>query len=413
MHRCDRAWWLAAEPEPEPELQSGVSCTRDAAQKGTASVWEQWGSHIWTEVTARQVVAIDVAIRAACKAGCRWLLHIDVDEAFCCGGLQPSTSGQQPNPRGAATQFFQRLPAALDQVTFLNHEAAPETSTVDDWFKECTLFKRSPSSGGNSRHFVAYTNGKSAVRLAPGVVPAGPHRFTSVPPARRLQSIAVSDRVVSAESEPQLSPSEQQPPPQQQQDEEEKDVVQEEEEEEEEEQHQEEEAEPHDNGNFCYPVLLHYPNCGFEEWRRKYKSLGTFNDSFCGKAGQSENANAHLLRYWPFMLKMIILPRQARANHLVETKARFLQTFRSSFICGPGTCCRPTVIEGASLRIPPRVGYRRRHSVENPARVGLPLLRLWLQQVKQAQVMQVMQVIQVQVPVLPRRGAVMVAKTGD
>ena len=110
MHRCDRAWWLAAEPEPEPELQSGVSCTRDAAQKGTASVWEQWGSHIWTEVTARQVVAIDVAIRAACKAGCRWLLHIDVDEAFCCGGLQPSTSGQQPNPRGAATQFFQRLP---------------------------------------------------------------------------------------------------------------------------------------------------------------------------------------------------------------------------------------------------------------------------------------------------------------
>jgi hypothetical protein len=239
-------------------------------------------------VTARQVVAIDVAIRAACKAGCRWLLHIDVDEAFCCGGLQPSTSGQQPNPRGAATQFFQRLPAALDQVTFLNHEAAPETSTVDDWFKECTLFKRSPSSGGNSRHFVAYTNGKSAVRLAPGVVPAGPHRFTSVPPARRLQSIAVSDRVVSAESEPQLSPSEQQPPPQQQQDAEEKDVVQEEEEEEEEQQQQqqEEEAEPHDNGNFCYPVLLHYPNCGFEEWRRKYKSLGTFNDSFCGKAGQ-------------------------------------------------------------------------------------------------------------------------------
>lgn len=250
VHRCDRKWWLAAQPEPETHAQVGK--LRSAEARGTASVWETWGEYIWTEVVARQVVAVDVAIRRSLAAGCHWLLHIDVDEAFCCGGLQESVTGHGPNQPGAAEEFFQRLPSVLDQVTFLNHEAAPETCEIGDWFKEVTLFKRSPSVGGDSRNFVAYTNGKSAVRLAPGVVPAGPHRFTSVPPARRLQSITVSDQVVGAHSGLRAAT-----PP----------------------------STPHSKKaeNFCYPVLLHYPNCGFEEWRRKYKSLGAFQNTFCGK----------------------------------------------------------------------------------------------------------------------------------
>jgi hypothetical protein len=247
VHRCDRKWWLAA--EPEPEMHARVVEPKSAEARGTASVWEQWGKHIWTEVTARQVVAVDVAIRCSLAAGCHWLLHIDVDEAFCCGGLHASVTGHGPNQPGAAVDFFQRLPSVLDQVTFLNHEAAPETCEIGDWFKEVTLFKRSPSAGGDSTNFVAYTNGKSAVRLAPGVVPAGPHRFTSVPPARRLQSIAVSDKVVGAQQASTLPAT----------------------------------AHSKEAEQFCYPVLLHYPNCGFEEWRRKYKSLGAFQDTFCGK----------------------------------------------------------------------------------------------------------------------------------
>ena len=252
VHRCNRKWWLSR--EPEPETQSELGEPREAAARGTESVWEQWGKHIWTEVIARQVVAVDVAIRGSLAVGCHWLLHIDVDEALCCGGLQASAAGHEPNQPGEAVQFFQRLPAALDQVTFLNHEAAPETCEIGDWFKECTLFKRSPSAGGDSRNFVAYTNGKSAVRLAPGVIPAGPHRFTSVAPARRLHSIVVSDQVISAQSGLQAStPTDSTP-------------------------------QPEDSEQFCYPVLLHYPNCGFEEWRRKYKSLGLFKNTFCGKA---------------------------------------------------------------------------------------------------------------------------------
>ena len=208
VHRCNTAWWTAA-----------------AEQPGKSAVWDQWGKHLWSEVTARQVLAIERALRSSWAAGCQWLLHIDVDEALCCGGLQPTRppqqNGAEVNDRmtrdndaergevgqphqdaslealaataGAAEQFFAGLPPALDQVTFMNHEAAPESAVIADWFKEVTLFKRNPSAGGDKRHFVAYTNGKSAVRLAEGVIPAGPHRFASIPPARRLQSIAVSD----------------------------------------------------------------------------------------------------------------------------------------------------------------------------------------------------------------------------
>eukprot|EP01051_Picozoa_sp_SAG22_P015013 SAG22_NODE_1906_length_3335_cov_1.833127_5_plen_207_part_00 len=110
---------------------------------------------------------------------------------------------------------------------------------------------------GEIRHFVAYTNGKSAVRcvvqdrnsgplplrmssklpclrlgprrLAEGVVPAGPHRFSSLPPARRLQSIAVSDREGSDRH-----------------------------------------SQPH-------PALLHFVNCGFGEYGARASSATKFS----------------------------------------------------------------------------------------------------------------------------------------
>eukprot|EP01052_Picozoa_sp_SAG31_P008036 SAG31_NODE_396_length_16264_cov_17.206496_6_plen_229_part_00 len=125
---------------------------------------------------------------------------------------------------------------------------APQTADVTDWFKEVTLFKRNPSAGGDRRHFVAYTNGKSAVRLAAGVVPAGPHRFTSLPPARILQSVAVTERSDEAECCETGAAGEPQ----------------------------------HRHRHQRFPVLLHFVNCGFEEWCRKYRSLGSFGDTFCG-----------------------------------------------------------------------------------------------------------------------------------
>eukprot|EP01052_Picozoa_sp_SAG31_P008037 SAG31_NODE_396_length_16264_cov_17.206496_7_plen_70_part_00 len=54
--------------------------------------------------------------------GCHWLLHIDVDEALCCTGIGDTVRALAAS-QGAATRWFAKLPDALDQVTFLNHEA--------------------------------------------------------------------------------------------------------------------------------------------------------------------------------------------------------------------------------------------------------------------------------------------------
>ena len=45
----------------------------------------------------------------------------------------------------------------------LNHEAAPERVDIDDWFKEVTLFKRSPSAGGDSKHFGAFDQAPACI----------------------------------------------------------------------------------------------------------------------------------------------------------------------------------------------------------------------------------------------------------
>lgn len=94
-------------------------------------------------------------------AGAEWLIHIDGDEALAFGN---PAEADPASALGAAGRFFADLPQELDQVVFLNHEAAPETDTAVDWFREVTLFKTNPACGG-SEPFVAYSNGKSAVRL--------------------------------------------------------------------------------------------------------------------------------------------------------------------------------------------------------------------------------------------------------
>ena len=95
-HRCDTAWWAAAESGSE--------------------VWARWGHHLLSEVTARQVVAIERAVQLSLAAGCEWLLHIDVDEALCCGGLVGPSAGGPAAGKDAAASFFHGLPAGLDQV---------------------------------------------------------------------------------------------------------------------------------------------------------------------------------------------------------------------------------------------------------------------------------------------------------
>ena len=353
VHRCSLAWWV------------------EEQEAGEEALWTRWGPHLHTEVIARQVLAVAAAIRwatpqqipppatkaSACSKDCNldvesdccvdqaglsdeldsttfkvdWLLHIDVDEALwivteeeavesmtCSDG---AVDGARINAllnrlQGAAGRFFASLPAELDQVTILNHEAAVEREKppcaaigvdgqkdtgkveedgdeVGDWFREITLFKRNPHSnllensksevngvkGGCSFPFLAYTNGKSGVRLTDGVLPAGSHAFTSAPRCRRLHSAALVDPLVPPlpESEKRFGGADASP----------------------------------------MPVLLHFPNAGFSEWRRKYRSLGPFADDYCSNPAT------------PIPFKFHLASRDAMARSVVASN-RDMKSRRAS-----------------------------------------------------------------------------------
>lgn len=97
----------------------------------------------------------EVAIAYALANKIKWLMHIDTDEIFYEEG----------------DRSWQTL-ENVGQVSFVNHEAVPLNHAVTNFFVECTLFKVTGEMG-----FMAYGNGKSAVRVTPGVRPWGPHAF--------------------------------------------------------------------------------------------------------------------------------------------------------------------------------------------------------------------------------------------
>lgn len=207
-------------------------------RRSASAVWEQWGPHLETDVISRQVFGIEAALSQAKRDGMEWMLHIDVDEVF----YHPSTLAEDAPPLDARF-YFASVPEEVDEVTFLNLEAAPEVDTMHDYFKQVTLFKRPPSSVDADHlarhwqhdrrqncHYVAYTNGKSAVRLNRGgtVIPAGSHRYIEAPGSGRklLRHTATIDRD---------------------------------------------------------PCILHYVNCGYEQWLIKYQVIGPFPDRWFGQ----------------------------------------------------------------------------------------------------------------------------------
>ncbi|KAH8064826.1 glycosyl transferase [Aureococcus anophagefferens] len=86
------------------------------------------------DVQARQAVVVDLALCEAQGLGLDWCFHIDVDELFYCPAARHRTD---------ARRFFaERVPKGADQVRFLNLEILPEKFRVDDdWFSDVDLFK--------------------------------------------------------------------------------------------------------------------------------------------------------------------------------------------------------------------------------------------------------------------------------
>ncbi|MFJ1461056.1 hypothetical protein [Nocardia sp. N2S4-5] len=131
-------------------------------------------------------------VNFAAKHGIDWVMALDQDEILF--------------DRGDSSW---RTMDDVGQVTFMNHEAVPVAHEIDNFYTECTLFR---VNGRNE--FMAYGNGKSAVRAAPGVR-AGAHEFSGHRGERRIMES---------------------------------------------------------------PAILHYPNPTFESWVAKFKNFTTFSD---------------------------------------------------------------------------------------------------------------------------------------
>jgi len=146
-------------------------------------------------VMNRQNSNTQVAVDIALENNITWLLHIDSDELFYEDGDRTWLS----------------LPG-VDHITFLNHEAVPVAhNDVKNPFLACTLFK----VNGGRLDFMAYGNGKSAVRIQPGVQSWGVHTFTGYSGEHRT---------------------------------------------------------------LTRPMILHYPNPSFDSWVAKYRSYGRFSN---------------------------------------------------------------------------------------------------------------------------------------
>lgn len=152
----------------------------------------------------RQKQNMEHAIAHLMEKGYTWLLHIDLDELLY--GPLVETRAWAADPQ-------------VGLVTFVNHEALPVGFETSDPFRDCTYFW--VNGVDRNSNFLAYGNGKSAVRLGPGVKPAGPHAFSGH-----------TGRMFT-------------PPP--------------------------EEA-----------MLLHYPYPSYDSWLRKFDHYGRFSDHWFG-----------------------------------------------------------------------------------------------------------------------------------
>jgi hypothetical protein len=134
----------------------------------------------------RQALNAEIAIGIALEQGHRWLLHLDGDELLF-------------SPTGSVKAHLDHLEQqGLDMATYVNFEAVPTTYEVQDPFREVRYFKINPGLlppwqmravverwlPTHLFYFTAYSNGRTMVRLRPGILPNGRLRFHLLPEHR-------------------------------------------------------------------------------------------------------------------------------------------------------------------------------------------------------------------------------------
>ena len=204
------------DPEHDPSLAVAeawpstrvTAVKRDGAlrarQAEECTLWSELGEFYEDEVQARQSLNAELAVGMARARGVTWLLHIDIDELF-------FTSAPSIAPH------FQRLESSgVSQMTYTNHEAIPERSTIGDYFRGATLFRRHhfevpmalkardamqwwERRTNHGQYMLCYDNGKSAARVVDGLVPRNVHTWrlprvdSSVPTTVAADASAADD----------------------------------------------------------------------------------------------------------------------------------------------------------------------------------------------------------------------------
>ena len=152
IHECDDSWWSR-------ERESGRSfvrarelerLSRQSDSEARRSAGDpQWKNLHWigdatevslfehtNDVQTRQSLVMSRVLADVWTAGYDWLLQLDVDELL----YLPRVVERED-----ARSFFGSVPCDVDNVAFHNHEVMScESTDVDDWFGECSLFKVSP-----------------------------------------------------------------------------------------------------------------------------------------------------------------------------------------------------------------------------------------------------------------------------
>ncbi|CAL1130651.1 unnamed protein product [Cladocopium goreaui] len=120
VHRMDASWWEAAKArsrfyqrQEKNDFYEGV-CKKQPADR-----------------SARKLIVADLAILEAHEMGIDWFAFLDIDECIFVPRMQDCSS----------RRFFGSKERSVEAVRLWNHEAVPEDSECGDWFRECTLFQ--------------------------------------------------------------------------------------------------------------------------------------------------------------------------------------------------------------------------------------------------------------------------------
>ncbi|WP_157978966.1 MULTISPECIES: hypothetical protein [Nocardia] len=138
------------DPEKRPEFEELVGDRPVLVLDGAGDRADNTPSAVVRRIIANTQAAVSHAV----EHGFDWVAAVDSDELLY-------------DESGGAWRDRERV----GQVTFANHEAVPVDHRPENCFAECTLFRVNGRTD-----FMAYGNGKSAVRVSPGVR-AGIHEF--------------------------------------------------------------------------------------------------------------------------------------------------------------------------------------------------------------------------------------------